>query len=52
MDVLDADTRQAGDFRIGEDLLARLHGNHGPAPLPRRKLPHTFLDAEGSLCAT
>jgi hypothetical protein len=41
--VLDANARQVGDFRIGEDLLARLHGNHGPAPLLRRIMPHTTL---------
>ena len=31
--VLDANSRQTGNFGIGENLLARLHGNHGPAPL-------------------
>jgi hypothetical protein len=32
MHVLDANPRQAGYFRIRKNLLARLHGNHGPAP--------------------
>src|SRR6267143_5372837 len=43
--VLDANTRQVRDFRIGEYLLARLHGNHGPAPLLRHELLYTSLDA-------
>src|SRR6266404_428125 len=41
--MLDANPRQAGDFRIGEDLLARLHGNHGPAPLLRPKTSPRLL---------
>jgi hypothetical protein len=32
MDVLDADASQAGNFRIGEYLLARFNGDHGRAP--------------------
>src|SRR6266566_6774762 len=32
VDMLDANSRQSGNFRIGENLLARLHGNHGLAP--------------------
>src|SRR6267143_3852157 len=49
--MLDANTRQAGDLRISENLLARLHGNHGPAPLFRRKLPYTYFDAVGIVSA-
>ena len=30
--VLDTNPRQSGDFRISENFLARLHGNHGLAP--------------------
>jgi len=32
VDVLDANAGQAGNFRIGENLLAGLHGNHDLAP--------------------
>ena len=32
VDVLDADARQVRNFRIGEDLLAGLYGDHGLAP--------------------
>ena len=32
VDVIHTDAGEAGNFRIGEDLLARLHGNHGLAP--------------------
>jgi len=35
VDVVDANPRQARDFRVGEDFLARLYGNHGLAPGPR-----------------
>jgi len=31
VEMLDTNPRQAGDLRIGENLLARLHGNHGPS---------------------
>jgi hypothetical protein len=34
VDVVDANARKTGDFRIGEYLLARLYGNHGLAPGP------------------
>src|ERR1700694_617388 len=30
--VLDANSRQIRDFRIGKNLLARLYGDHGPTP--------------------
>ena len=33
-DVLDTDAGQAGNFRIGEDFLARFDGNHGRSPVP------------------
>src|SRR4029077_1836857 len=33
-DVLDADASQAGNFRIGEDFLARFDGNHRRSPVP------------------
>jgi len=32
VNVVDADAGQSGNFRIGEDLLARFDGNHGLAP--------------------
>src|SRR5262245_53101950 len=35
VDVVDANPRQTCDFRVGEDFLARLYGNHGLAPGPR-----------------
>jgi len=38
VDVLHANTRKRGNFRIGEYLLAGLDGNHGPSP---RKLNPT-----------
>ena len=31
-DVIDANPSQAGNFRVGEDLLARFYGNHGLVP--------------------
>ena len=37
--MLDANPRQARNFRISENLLARLHGNHGPTP---QLHPHSF----------
>lgn len=43
--VLDANPRQAGNFRIGENLLARLYGDHGPAPLNRRVHLYPYFDA-------
>ena len=49
--MLDANSRQAGDFRIGEDFLARLHGNHGPAPVLRPTLHYAHLDAVSIVCA-
>src|SRR5215470_8678934 len=35
VDMVDANPRQTCDFRVGEDFLARLYGNHGLAPGPR-----------------
>jgi len=32
VNVVDADASQAGNFRIGEDFLARFDGDHGLAP--------------------
>jgi len=32
VNVLDANAREAGNFRIGENLLARLDRDHGLAP--------------------
>src|SRR5690242_4315486 len=49
--MLNANPRQAGNLRICEYLLARLYGNHGPAPLLRHLLAHTYLDAESIVCA-
>src|SRR5437762_3751020 len=49
--VLDANPGQAGNLGIGEDLLARLYRNHGPAPLLRHLTAHTYLDAESIVCA-
>jgi hypothetical protein len=43
MDVVDANPRQTCNFRIGEDLLARLYGNHGLAPEPRLLLSASLL---------
>lgn len=34
VNVLDADASQAGNFRIGEDFLARFDRDHGLAPGP------------------
>ena len=31
--VIHADTSQAGNFRVGKNLLARFYGNHGLVPL-------------------
>jgi len=31
-DVVDANPSQAGNFRVGENLLARFYGNHGLFP--------------------
>src|SRR6266704_2600550 len=49
--VLDANAGQARHFRIGEDLLARLHGNHGPSSSTPPHIGHTFFDALCSLSA-
>jgi len=35
VNVVDADASQSGNFRIGEDFLARLDGYHCLAPGPR-----------------
>lgn len=43
--VLDTNPRQARNFRIGENLLARLYGNHGPAPQLRPNSILTTFDA-------
>ena len=32
-DVIDANPSQAGNFRVGKNLLARFYGNHGLVPL-------------------
>lgn len=45
-DMVDADPSQVGDFRVRENLLARLDGNHGFVPFD--SLPHcafNFFDA-------
>jgi hypothetical protein len=31
--MIDANSSQAGNFRVGKDLLARFDGNHGLVPL-------------------
>jgi hypothetical protein len=36
--VIDANSSQAGNFRVGKDLLARFYGNHGLVP---RTVCHT-----------
>ena len=36
MQVIHANAGQAGNFRVGEDLLARFDGNHGSGPLSVR----------------
>ena len=33
MEMIHANTSQSSDFRIGEDFLTRLYGNHGFGPL-------------------
>src|SRR6267143_6787834 len=37
--VLHANPRQVRNFRIGENLLTRLHGDHGPTPQLQSPLP-------------
>jgi hypothetical protein len=48
--MVHANPREIGHLVIGEDLLARFDGNHGPGPLSLR-LPSTPLDAYGILRA-
>jgi len=36
MQVIHANAGQTGDFRVGEDFLARFDGNHGSGPLSVR----------------
>src|SRR5215467_2163341 len=42
VNVVDANPRQACDFGIGEDFLARFYGNQGLAPGPRPTASCTF----------
>ena len=49
--VLDANPRQAGDFRIGEDFLARLYRYHGPCSYAPPQIHLHFFDAESILRA-
>lgn len=44
-DVIDTDACQAGDFRVGKNLLARFYGNHGLVPCT---LLHTVLPTSSS----
>lgn len=39
VEVLHADSGEAGDLRIGEDFLTRLYGDHGLAPEPNSSGP-------------
>jgi len=48
--MVHANPREIGHLIIGENLLARFDGNHGPGPLSLR-LPSTPLDAYGILRA-
>jgi hypothetical protein len=43
--VVDTNAGQAGDFRVGKNLLARFDGNHGLVPCT---LLHTFLPTSSS----
>jgi hypothetical protein len=45
MHVLDANPSQAGNFGIGENLLARLHGNHGPSSSTPPQSTLNYFDA-------
>ena len=51
VNVLDANSRQAGNFRIGENFLTRFYGNQGRAPQLRYFLPRTTFDANCIVCA-